>query len=416
MAHPSAPQFSSSQAVIRACCRPGPSGGMAMRMRTGKRRSAPVISSRGLPGIMFLFCSKTRLQRSRPGVQPLGARSPAPLCFRVMCGRRVYPGRRRSGFVGNIAIRGIAWLLGTGAHAQTDEIQVYDADINTPGQFSLQLHSNYTPIGRRQADFKDGIVPNRTLNGVPEWAYGVTDWLELGAYGPGYSWTGSGRFLIDGAKLRAEFVVPHAQDRSFFYGVNLEFSFNARYWEPTRYSGEIRPIIGGRVGPVDLIVNPILDTSFQGLGWLNSAIQASPASEPDVPDEPMINGIPALTARVIMISVSRLTAAAENMQMPVASGPGPGSVLPASQPIIRAPSEIALSSDSARNPEPSMPVAETSGNDAIATLLDCCCRRRIPPAHAVLYNRAAIPYSRSIAETWSKVRMRAYIFIALSRL
>src|SRR5438132_3834244 len=101
-----------------------------------------------------------------------------------------------------------------------------------------------------------------------------------------------------------------------------------------------------------------------------STIQASPASEPDVPDEPMISGIPALTARVIMISVSRLTAAAENMQMPVASGPGPGSVLPASQPIIRAPSEIALSSDSARNPEPSMPVAETSGNDAIATLLD----------------------------------------------
>ena len=67
----------------------------------------------------------------------------------------------------------------------------------------------------------------------------------------------------------------------------------------------------------------------------------------------MINGMPALTARVIMISVSRLTAAAENMQVPVASGPGPGSVLPASQPIIRAPSEIALSSESGRNPEPS---------------------------------------------------------------
>src|SRR5580704_15224327 len=100
-----------------------------------------------------------------------------------------------------------------------------------------------------------------------------------------------------------------------------------------------------------------------------STIQASPASDPDVPAEPMISGMPALTARVIMISVSRLTAAAENMQMPVASGPGPGSVLPASQPIIRAPSETALSSDSARNPEPSMPVAETNGNEAIPMLL-----------------------------------------------
>jgi Bacterial extracellular solute-binding proteins, family 3 len=44
-----------------------------------------------------------------------------------------------------------------------------------------------------------------------------------------------------------------------------------------------------------------------------------------------------------------------------------GSVLPASQPIIRAPSAMALSSKSARNPEPSMPVAETSGNDAMAS-------------------------------------------------
>jgi hypothetical protein len=109
-------------------------------------------------------------------------------------------------------------------------------------------------------------VPNHTLNGVPEWAYGLTDWFELGAYAPLYSWTGNGRLLIDGAKLRAEFVVPHAQSRSFFYGVNFELSFNARYWEPTRSSGEIRAIIGGRIGPVDLIVNPIFDTSFQGLG------------------------------------------------------------------------------------------------------------------------------------------------------
>jgi len=82
-----------------------------------------------------------------------------------------------------------------------------------------------------------------------------------------YSWTADGRFLIDGAKFRAEFGVPHAAERSFFYGINFELGFNARYWEPTRTSGEIRPIIGGRFGPVDLI----LDTSFQDLGSLDFA-------------------------------------------------------------------------------------------------------------------------------------------------
>src|ERR1700726_1513349 len=78
-------------------------------------------------------------------------------------------------------------------------------------------------------NFPGGIVPNHTFNGVPEWAYGIVDWLELGAYAPVYSWTGNGRVLIDGAKLRAEFVVPHAAERSFFYGINFELGFNARY-------------------------------------------------------------------------------------------------------------------------------------------------------------------------------------------
>jgi hypothetical protein len=86
-----------------------------------------------------------------------------------------------------LAVGGIACLLVTDAHAQIDEIQIYDADINSPGQFSVQLHNNYTPIGRKLPDFEGRIGPNHTLNGVPEWAYGVADWLELGVYVPVYS-------------------------------------------------------------------------------------------------------------------------------------------------------------------------------------------------------------------------------------
>jgi hypothetical protein len=189
----------------------------------------------------------------------------------VILSSRALLRRRLARALLNLTAGGITLLPATAADAQTDEIQVYDAEINNPGVFSLQLHNNYTPIGREHAEFAGGIAPNHTLNGVPEWAWGITDWLELGAYAPVYSWTGDGRFLIDGAKLRAEFVVPHAAERSFFYGINFELGFNARYWDPSRTSGEIRPIIGGRLGPVDLIVNPILDTSFQGLGSLTFA-------------------------------------------------------------------------------------------------------------------------------------------------
>jgi hypothetical protein len=57
-----------------------------------------------------------------------------------------------------------------------------------------------------------------------------------------YSWTGDGRFLIDGAKLRAEFVVPRAAERSFFYGVNFELGLT-----PDIGSGPAPPARSGRL-------------------------------------------------------------------------------------------------------------------------------------------------------------------------
>ena len=57
------------------------------------------------------------------------------------------------------------------AVAQTDEIQVYDAEIADQGVFNLMIHTNYTPIGRKTADFPGGIIPNHSVNGTAEWAY-----------------------------------------------------------------------------------------------------------------------------------------------------------------------------------------------------------------------------------------------------
>ena len=157
------------------------------------------------------------------------------------------------------------------AWAQTDEIQVYDATIDEPGQFSVELHNNYTPSGRTQADFPGGVVPNHAWNGVAEWAYGVTEWWELGVYLPLYTLTNSGNLEFNGGKLRTLFVVPNAKEQSFFYGINFELSFNARHWEDTRNSGEIRPILGEHLGPWDLIFNPIIDTGFDGIHRLDFA-------------------------------------------------------------------------------------------------------------------------------------------------
>jgi len=171
-----------------------------------------------------------------------------------------------------VAVAAMLLLVSGRAQAQTDEIQVYNAEINEPGQFGIELHNNYTPIGRKDPDFRGAVVPEGTLNGVPEWSYGVTDWFEAGLYMPLYSYASrQDQFTLNGFKVRAEFVQPHAAEHRFFYGINFEFSYNAHYWEPTRYSSEIRPILGWRFGPVDVIVNPIIDNSWRGVGSLDFA-------------------------------------------------------------------------------------------------------------------------------------------------
>jgi hypothetical protein len=165
----------------------------------------------------------------------------------------------------------VGWVASLGAmpaapvaRAQTDEIQVYDAEITRVGGFNLTWHNNFTPSGRSEPAFPGGIVPDHTLNGVPEWAYGVTPWFEAGLYLPIYTLTRDGELLFDGAKLRALFVVPDAHDREFFYGINFELSYNEPHWEPTRFAGEMRGIVGVHLGRFDLIVNPIVDTDFKG--------------------------------------------------------------------------------------------------------------------------------------------------------
>jgi hypothetical protein len=147
---------------------------------------------------------------------------------------------------------------------QTDEIQVYDGSIAAPGVFNLTWHNNFTPKGLKTPAFPGGLVNNRNLNGVTEWAYGVTDWFEAGLYLPLYSISADRGPTINGGKIRLLFTAPHADDRRFFYAVNFEFSYNSKHWDARPFTSEIRPIIGWHLHPVDIIVNPILDNSYVG--------------------------------------------------------------------------------------------------------------------------------------------------------
>ena len=154
--------------------------------------------------------------------------------------------------------------------AQTDEIQVYDASIAEQGKVNLMLHSNFTPIGRKIADYPGGIIPDDSVNGALEWAYGVRSWFEQGLYLPVYTaYSKEHGGSINGFKIRELFVRPHADEHKFFYGVNFEFSVNRSFWESRTISSEVRGIVGAHLHKWDLIYNPIFDTDYTGgLGGL----------------------------------------------------------------------------------------------------------------------------------------------------
>ncbi|HEX9469278.1 MAG TPA: hypothetical protein VF957_07020 [Bradyrhizobium sp.] len=170
-------------------------------------------------------------------------------CFRPGCRHRLF------------------WLAGAAVSAvlarpakATDEIQVYNAAIAAVGQFTIQQHLNYTAIGLKDQPFPGGLVSNHAINGTPEFAYGVTDWWEVGLYLPFA--IQDQQFLSNSFKLRTLFVSPNADQRNFFFGVNFEFSNTTPKFAQTRFALEIRPIIGVRNADYEFIVNPIVDVGF----------------------------------------------------------------------------------------------------------------------------------------------------------
>src|ERR1700704_102462 len=152
------------------------------------------------------------------------------------------------------------WIVLAQPAKAVDEIQVYNAGIAAPGQFTIQQHLNYIPLGVKDPPFPGGLVSHNSINGTPEFAYGLTEWWEVGLYLPFA--IQDQQFLSNSFKLRTLFVSPNAGERNFFYGVNFEFSNTTPKFSQTRFGLEIRPIIGIRNADYEFIFNPIVDIGF----------------------------------------------------------------------------------------------------------------------------------------------------------
>jgi hypothetical protein len=144
------------------------------------------------------------------------------------------------------------------AAALSDEIQVYDDDINAPSEFGLELHANTTPKGRSTPDYPGEVVPNHGLRLTPEFSYGLTRAWEAGLYVP-TSIDPDGHGSLAGWKLRMKWLPLHPEEgqAGWFAGANGELSRLQQRYSQSRESFELRTIFGHRAEDWLLAVNPV---------------------------------------------------------------------------------------------------------------------------------------------------------------
>jgi hypothetical protein len=136
------------------------------------------------------------------------------------------------------------------------EIQVYQGDINQPGQFGLELHSN---IAASRAADAHGLWRN-TL----EPSLGVLPWWELGAYFQMAVAASDPQTYFGGFKLRSKFILPPGHTGDFIFGLNLEVGRGGAALGEADWDMEVRPILALSRPSVLLAFNPILGWAITG--------------------------------------------------------------------------------------------------------------------------------------------------------
>lgn len=165
-----------------------------------------------------------------------------------------------------LAAAAILGLLRTPrAEAAPEEIQVYMDDMSAPGQFGLDVHNNYVFSGDSMPSYPGEQAPDHVYRLTPEFYYGLTNSVELGAYLLS-THDADGRTHFDGEKLRVKFIAPHAAEAGAFWGANLEVGRTDRRVSATPWNAELKGIAGYRAGLWTFAGNANIDWSMSRQG------------------------------------------------------------------------------------------------------------------------------------------------------
>lgn len=170
----------------------------------------------------------------------------------------------RSGLVTAMIAGGLAMLACGTAHAADEEIQVYTDNILTPGDFGLDVHTNYVATGDLVTDYAGQQQSRHRFRITPEFAYGLTRTIELGAYLPLATIDGRGRFSIDGVKLRVKYIAPRPAGQHWYWGANFEIGRVAHKLDQNPYNAELKGILGWSRGKWSAALNTNIDFKVSG--------------------------------------------------------------------------------------------------------------------------------------------------------
>ena len=141
-----------------------------------------------------------------------------------------------------------------------DEIQVYDGEINEPGEFGLEIHANTTLKGQDSPSFPDQRYSQSGVRITPEFSYGLTKTLELGFYLPTI-YTPTYGYESAGYNPRIKWLpIQNSETQPWAVGVNFEYSVLNTGMEYPRKGAEIRGIIAWKNDKWSLAFNPVIDS------------------------------------------------------------------------------------------------------------------------------------------------------------
>ena len=156
-------------------------------------------------------------------------------------------------------------LLGAAtARAAPEEIQVYMNEMDAPGEVGLDLHNNYVLSGSSELDYPGAQGSLHRYRLTPEFSYGLTPTIDLGAYLPLLTVADGNGLSAEGIKFRIKYIPAKSFAENTWWGFNFEVGKVSHALDINPWNAELKSIIGGRHGKWLLAANANVDFVVSG--------------------------------------------------------------------------------------------------------------------------------------------------------